>query len=30
MVKIWMNGVLKLAKDVEIALKIVEKKEKSH
>jgi DNA-binding protein YbaB len=28
MVKIWMNGVLELAKDVEIALKIIEKKEK--
>ncbi|MCD4757712.1 MAG: hypothetical protein K8R39_05535 [Arcobacteraceae bacterium] len=28
MVKIWMNGVLELTKDVEIALKIVEKKEK--
>ena len=28
MVKIWMNGVLELTKDVEIALKIIEKKEK--
>jgi len=28
MVKIWMNGVLKLAKDVEVALEIIEKKEK--
>jgi len=28
MVKIWMNGILSLTKDVEIALKIVEKKEK--
>jgi len=28
MVKIWMNGVLSLLKDVEIALKIVKKKEK--
>jgi hypothetical protein len=28
MVKIWMNGILSLTKDVEIALKIIEKKEK--
>ena len=28
MVKIWMNGVLELAKDVEIALNIISKEEK--
>ncbi len=28
MVKIWMNGVLELAKDVEVALEIISKEEK--